>query len=62
MGADAVHSAAQREQLLPLTTSRADALKRLTSIMSYVPVPSDVTRGCRKALGAMLGEELATAQ
>jgi hypothetical protein len=59
---DSLHSAAQREQLMKLTTSQGDALQRLTSILPYVPFPSDVTRGCRAALGAMLGEEMVTAQ
>ena len=55
---DALHSAKQREALLKLKTSKADALQRLSSVLPYVPFPSDVTRACRKGLGAMLGEEL----
>ena len=47
---------------MKLTTSKADALKRLTAVIPYVPFPYDNTRTCRKGLGAVLGEELVTAQ
>ena len=59
---DCLHSHAQREQLQKLATSKADALQRLTSVLPYVPFPSDVTRTCRAALATMLGEELIEAQ
>jgi hypothetical protein len=58
---DCLHSYRQREQLLKLTSSKADALKRLTSILPFVPFPADTTRQCRAALASLLGEEMAAA-
>ena len=36
---DALHSATQRQKVMNLTTSKADALQRLTSLLPYVLLP-----------------------
>ena len=59
---DSLHSATQREATMKLTTSKGDALQRVNAMLPHVPFPSDVTRGCRTALVALMGEELALNQ
>ena len=59
---DCLHSATQREATMKLTTSKGDALQRVNAMLPHVPFPSDVTRGCRTALVALMGEELALNQ
>ena len=52
---------AHRRPLTPrlhANLAEGDALQRVTSLLPYVPFPNDVTRACRKGIGAMLGEEL----
>lgn len=62
VGVNCLHSTSQRDSLLRLTTSKADALQRLSSLIPYVPFPSDTTRSCRSALATLYGEEMTSAQ
>ena len=55
-------SPAQREALLPLATSGADALQRLSAVLPYAHVPDAVGARCRAGLEQLLGKEAAEAQ